>query len=104
MPSKSSSYYKNPKNKKALAKKKKYDREYRKREKGSLASGPKKKRLKKADAERWAERKKRGIAGKDGKSGTKGRDVSHTKSGKTVLEARSSNRSRNGKDGKSTRK
>lgn len=90
--------------KKARAKKRKYDRAYRKREKGSLASGAKKKRLKKADSKRWSKRRRLGIAGKDGKSGRKGRDVSHTKSGRTVLEARSKNRSRNGKDGKSTKK
>tara|TARA_R100001082_G_scaffold57636_1_gene31816 strand:- start:1289 stop:1597 length:309 start_codon:yes stop_codon:yes gene_type:complete len=102
MASKSSSYYK--RNKSAATKKKKYDREYRKREKGSLASGAKKKRLKKADAERWAERKKRGIAGKDGKSGTKGTDISHKKGGGVTTESRSANRSRNGKNGKSTKK
>ena len=96
MASKTSTYYK--KNPKALAKKKAYDKAYRKKEKGSLASGAKKTRLKKADAKRWAERKKRGIAGKGGK------DVSHTKSGKVTLEARSRNRARNGKDGKSTLK
>ena len=96
MASKSSSYYK--KNPKALAKKKAYDKAYRKKEKGSLASGPKKKRLKAADAKRWAERKKRGIAGKGGK------DLSHTKKGGLVLEGKTANRGRNGKNGKSTLK
>lgn len=100
--SSSSSYYK--KNPSAAARKKEYDKAYRKKEKGSLASGPKKARLKKADGERWAKRKSLGIAGKDGKSGTKGKDVSHTKTGGTVLEARSKNRARNGKNGKSTKK
>lgn len=90
--------------KKAAANKRAYDRAYRKREKGSLASGPKKKRLKKADNERWSERRRRGIAGKDGRSGKKGKDLSHTKSGKMVLEARSKNRARNGKNRKSTKK
>ena len=102
MASKTGTYYK--KNPKAAAKRKRYDREYSKRTKGSFASGPKKKRLKKADAKRWAERRRRGIAGKDGKSGTKGLDVSHTKSGRTVLEPRSKNRARNGKNKKSTNK
>lgn len=95
--SKSSRYYKS--NAKAAAKKRAYDREYRKKEKGSKApDSAKKRRLNKAGAERWAERKKRGIAGKGGP------DVSHTKSGRTVLESRTKNRSRNGKNGKSTKK
>lgn len=33
-----------------------------------------------------------------------GKDVSHTKKGKTVLEKQSKNRARNGKNGKSTKK
>ena len=45
----------------------------------------------------WKERKRRGIAGKGGK------DVSHTKSGKLVLENSTKNRGRNGKNGKSTK-
>lgn len=95
--SKSSRYYKS--NAKAAAKKRAYDREYRKKEKGSKApDSAKKRRLNKAGAERWAERKKRGIAGKGGP------DVSHTKSGRTVLESRAKNRARNGKNGKSTLK
>ena len=96
MASRSTSYYK--KNPKALAKKRKYNREYSKRTKGSKATGPKKKALKKADAERWAERKKRGIAGKGGA------DMSHKRNGKMVAEAASKNRARNGKNGKSTKK
>jgi hypothetical protein len=38
------------------------------------------------------------------KSKRTGQDVSHTKSGKTVLEPRSKNRARNGANGKSTKK
>ncbi|AGG54519.1 hypothetical protein CYYG_00017 [Cyanophage SS120-1] len=94
--SKTSKFYK--KNPKSAAKRRAYDRAYKKREKGSLASGAKKKRLKRADSKRWAERKRRGIAGKGGK------DISHTKSGRTVLESRSKNRARNGKNKKSTKK
>ena len=96
MTSSTSSFYK--KNKASAAKKKAYDRDYRKKEKGSLASGAKKDRLKKKDAERWSERRRRGIAGKGGK------DLSHTNSGGMVLEKRSTNRARNGKNGKSTKK
>lgn len=58
----------------------------------------KKPTVKKASEERWTERRKRGIAGKGGK------DLSHTKSGKMVLESRSKNRARNGQNGKSTKK
>ena len=47
------------------------------------------------------EARKRKIYGKRHSNGV---DLSHTKSGKMVLEKRSSNRSRNGKNGKSTRK
>ena len=49
-------------------------------------------------AERWAERKRRGIAGKGGP------DVSHRADGKLVLENRTKNRARNGKNGRSTKK
>ena len=45
---------------------------------------------KKRRAELAKERRKRGIMGKGGK------DVSHKKNGKTVLESRSKNRARNG--------
>ena len=77
-------YKKNPK---LRAKKNAYQRKYNK-----------KKRVKKASEERWNERRRRGIAGKGGK------DLSHTKSGKMVLESRSKNRARNGQNGKSTKK
>jgi hypothetical protein len=96
-PSKSSKYYKG--NSAAAAKKRKYDAEYRKKEKGSLApDGPKKDRLNRIGAERWAERKRRGIAGKGGP------DMSHTKSGRMVPENKTANRGRNGKNGRSTKK
>ena len=95
--SKSSRHYAS--NKKSAAKKRAYDRAYRKREKGSLApSGPKKRRLNKEGARRWAERKRRGIAGKGGP------DISHTKSGRLTTENRTKNRGRNGKNGRSTKK
>ena len=77
-------YKKNPK---LRAKKNAYQRKYNK-----------KKHIKKASQERWTERRRRGIAGKGGK------DLSHTKSGKMVLESRSKNRARNGQNGKSTKK
>ena len=77
-------YKKNPK---LRAKKNAYQRKYNK-----------KKHVKKASQERWTERRRRGIAGKGGK------DLSHTKSGKMVLESRSKNRARNGQNGKSTKK
>ena len=51
MTSSTSRFYK--KNKASADKKKAYDRLYRKKEKGSLASGAKKDRLKKADSKRW---------------------------------------------------
>lgn len=95
--SKSSRHYKS--NKSSADKKRAYDREYRKKEKGSLApDGPKKRRLNKAGAERWAARKKAGIAGKGGP------DMSHLKSGRMVKENKTKNRGRNGKNGKSTKK
>lgn len=77
-------YKKNPK---LRAKKNAYQRKYNK-----------KPAVKKASEERWNERRKRGIASKGGK------DLSHTKSGKMVLESRSTNRARNGQNGKSTKK
>ena len=95
--SKSSRAYK--KSPSAAAKKREYDRAYRKREKGSLApDSSKKRRLNKEGARRWAERKKRGIAGKGGP------DMSHTKKNKLVAENSTKNRGRNGKNGKSTKK
>jgi hypothetical protein len=77
-------YRKNPKLK---AKKNAYQRKYNK-----------KTSVKNKSEERWTERRRRGIAGKGGK------DLSHTKSGRLVLESPSKNRSRNGKNGKSTLK
>lgn len=47
------------------------------------------------------EARKRKIYGKRHANGV---DLSHTKSGKMVLEKRSTNRARNGKNGKSTKK
>ena len=92
----SRAYKKNPK---AAAKKRAYDRAYSKKMYGSKAGNTAKKRQHNADsAERWKARKKAGIAGKGGK------DVSHTKSGRTVLENKTKNRGRNGKNGKGTRK
>jgi hypothetical protein len=49
-------------------------------------------------AELAGERRKRGIMGKGGN------DVSHTKSGRTVMESPSKNRARNGAGGKPKRK
>ena len=72
----SARYY--AKNKAARLKKNAYQRKYNK--KPSIA---------KASDERWTERRRRGIAGKGGK------DLSHTKSGKMVLESPSKNRARN---------
>lgn len=54
--------------------------------------------VKNASEERWSERRRRGIAGKGGA------DLSHTKSGRMVLESPSKNRARNGHNGKSPRK
>lgn len=96
MTSSSSKFYKS--NKSSLRKKREYDKAYRKREKGSLASGAKKDRLKKEDSKRWSERRRRGIAGKGGG------DLSHTKKGTMVRESKTKNRARNGKNGKSTLK
>jgi len=75
--SKSAKYY--AKNPKAAAKKAAYQRR--------LNRDPD---VKKRSEERWAERKKRGIAGKGG------HDLSHTTSGTLVLESRAANRARNG--------
>jgi hypothetical protein len=77
-------YKKNPK---LRAKKNAYQRKYNKK------AGVKQK-----SEERWTERRRRGIAGKGGK------DLSHTKSGRMVLESPRRNRARNGKNGKSTLK
>jgi hypothetical protein len=73
---KSAKYY--AKNPKSREKKNAYQRKYNK-----------KPAVKNASEERWTERRKRGIAGKGGK------DLSHTKSGKMILECPSTNRARN---------
>lgn len=82
---KSARYY--AANPEAAKKKNAYQRKYNK-----------KPSVKKASEERWAERKRRGIAGKGGK------DLSHTRDGRMVLEDRSTNRARNGENGKSRKK
>jgi hypothetical protein len=74
---KSARYYAS--NPKAAAKKAAYQRKLNK-----------KPDVKQASEERWTERRKRGIAGKGGK------DLSHTRSGKMVLESPKKNRARNG--------
>lgn len=92
----SRAYKKSPK---SAAKKRAYDRAYSKRKMGSKAGNTATKRKHNREAaERWKERKRRGIAGKGGK------DVSHTRSGKLVLENKTKNRGRNGKNGMSTKK
>jgi hypothetical protein len=58
----------------------------------------KKPSVKNASEERWTERRRRGIDGKGGN------DLSHTKSGRMVLESPSRNRARNGHNGRSPRK
>lgn len=83
--SKSARYY--AANPKAAAKKAKYQRK--------LNKDPD---VKKASEERWAERKKRGIAGKGGK------DLSHTTDGRMVLESPAKNRARNGAGNNAKRK
>jgi hypothetical protein len=65
-------------NPKARAKKNAYQRKYNK-----------KPAVKNASEERWTERRRRGIASKGGK------DLSHTKDGRMVLESPSKNRARN---------
>lgn len=77
-------YKKNPK---LRAKKNAYQRKYNK-----------KPSVKNKSEERWTERRRRDIAGKGGK------DLSHTRSGRMILESPSTNRSRNGKNGKSSLK
>jgi hypothetical protein len=73
----SAKYY--AKNPKAAAKKAAYQRKYNK-----------KPAVKQASEERWTERRRRGIAGKGGK------DLSHTRDGRMVLESPRRNRARNG--------
>jgi hypothetical protein len=92
----SKAYKKSPS---AAAKKRAYDRAYSKKKYGSKAGDTAKKRQHNKDSsERWAARKKAGIAGKGGP------DMSHKKNGKMVKENQTKNRGRNGKNGKSTRK
>jgi len=80
--SRSAKYF--AKNKAARDKKKKYDTAYH--------SSPERKKYR---AKLNKVTRKKSIPGKD---------VSHTKSGKLVREKRSTNRARNGKNGKSTKK
>ena len=75
--SKSAKYY--AANPEAAAKKAAYQRKLNK-----------KPSVKAASEQRWAERRKRGIAGKGGK------DLSHTTDGRMVLESPAKNRARNG--------
>lgn len=83
--SKSAKYY--AANPKAAAKKAAYQRKLNKRP-----------NVKNASEERWSERRRRGIAGKGGM------DLSHTKSGRMVMESPSKNRARNGHNGRSSKK
>lgn len=83
--SKSAKYY--AKNPKAAAKKAAYQRKLNK-----------KPSVKAASEERWAERKRRGIAGKGG------RELSHTTNGRMVLESPAKNRARNGAGNNALRK
>lgn len=85
MASKTSQYYKD--NPKAAEKRREYQREYNKK--------PGKSEYR---SECNGARKMLGL-GKGDK-----RDASHTKNGKVVAESRSSNRARNGANGKSTKK
>jgi hypothetical protein len=83
--SKSAKYY--AKNPKAAAKKAAYQRR--------LNKDPK---VKQASEERWAERKRRGIAGKGGG------DLSHDTKGRMKLESPSKNRARNGSGNNPTKR
>jgi hypothetical protein len=83
--SKSAKYY--AANPKAAAKKAAYQRKLNK-----------KPAVKNASEERWAERRRRGIASKGGA------DLSHTKDGRMVLESPSKNRARNGAGGRPKKK
>jgi hypothetical protein len=71
----------------SAAKRRAYQRKYNK-----------KPAVKKASEARWTKRRQLGIAGKGGK------DLSHTKSGRMVLESPRKNRARNGHNGKSTKR
>ena len=98
--SKTSRYYR--KNPKAAAKRKAYDRKYSKKNYGSEAPDSAKKRERnKTAAERHKWRKKNGMV--NTRKG-KGKDASHTKGGRMVSESSRKNRSRNGKNGRSTKK
>jgi hypothetical protein len=88
MASKTSEYYK--KNPEARKKRNAYQKEYNARPEE-----------RKRRSELNKEGRKRGVYGKREQMGV---DVSHTKSGGTVLENRSKNRARNGSNGKSTKK
>lgn len=79
-----------PKSNKATGRNYAYDKQYQ--------SSPERKKYR---AELNKEARERGIYGKRHASG---KDLSHTKSGKLVLEKRSANRARNGKAGKSSKK
>ena len=83
--SKSAKYY--AKNPKAAAKKAAYQRKLNK-----------KPSVKAASEARWAERRRRGIAGKGGM------DLSHTTKGTMALESPAKNRARNGAGNNSIRK
>lgn len=83
--SKTAKYY--AENPEARKKRNAYQRKYNK-----------KPSVKKASEERWSERRRRGIAGKGGK------DLSHTRDGKMVLEDPSKNRARNGSGGRPKKK
>lgn len=74
-------------NPKARAKKNAYQRKYNK-----------KPAVKQASEERWAERRRQGIAGKGGD------DLSHTTKGTMVRENPSKNRARNGAGGRPKKK
>ena len=98
--SKTSRYYR--KNPKAAAKRKAYDRKYSKKNYGSQAPDSAKKRTRnKVAAARHAWRRKNGMVNT---AKGRGRDASHTKSGRLVSESSRRNRSRNGKSGRSTKK
>jgi hypothetical protein len=84
-PGKSARYYRD--NPEARAKKNAYQRKRNKTEAN-----------RKYRSELNAERRKRGVYGKGGD------DVSHTKSGKLVMESPKKNRARNGANGRSTKK
>lgn len=92
-------YRKNPK---AAAKRRAYDRKYSKKNYGSEAPDSAKKRKRnKTAAARHKWRKKNGMV--NTRKG-KGKDASHTRSGRMVAESSRKNRSRNGKNGRSTKK